>query len=341
MTEKTSVKTLLEIVGEVDQVMILPHNNPDPDALASAMALGHLLSEETGVTCSIGFGGIIGRAENKAFASYLGVPHWQDISGIPADQTAGIVLVDTQPGMGNVNIPAGIPLLAVIDDHDKLPGTEITPFSDLRSGYGAVSSILVEYYQATGRSLTKVLATGLFYGIKSNTLGLSRNASRYDAAAYYYLQPKIDVGALGKIEQARVPAAYFKSFDLALRSARLYNDLVISDLGEITYPDLTAEIADLLLRLERANWVVCTGIYFDTLMISVRTRRRKYNAEQLALALAAELGMAGGHGTIAGGQIPLTGQDIAALLKELTRRALVFNRLPFDAEGITLLENGL
>jgi nanoRNase/pAp phosphatase (c-di-AMP/oligoRNAs hydrolase) len=331
---------LLKRMRRVDQVVVLPHNNPDPDALAAAMALRYLLIEEGRLACRLEFGGIIGRAENKALARYLGISDEPSKSvASSGGLTEGMVLIDTQPGTGNVKLLTGVQVLAVIDNHTQLPGTESVPYTDLRPDYGAVSTVLVEYFQMVDRVLPTPLATALFYGIKTNTLGLSRNASPQDANAYYSLQPQVDVGALGKIEQARVPVDYFKSFDLGLRSARLYNGLVFSDLGEMAYPDLTAEIADLLLRLEQANWVVCIGVHQNTLMVSVRTRRRKFNAEQLALVLARDVGTAGGHGTIAGGQIPLVDMEHKLLQRLLTQRALKFVGLPPDSQSTPLLLN--
>ncbi|MBU6283988.1 phosphoesterase, partial [bacterium] len=56
-----------------DPVVILPHDNPDPDALASAAALQYLLSEIAEVDSVIALGGIIGRAENRAMVKYLNI----------------------------------------------------------------------------------------------------------------------------------------------------------------------------------------------------------------------------------------------------------------------------
>jgi nanoRNase/pAp phosphatase (c-di-AMP/oligoRNAs hydrolase) len=218
----------------------------------------------------------------------------------------------------------------------KLPQSLNPAFIDIRPEAGATATLLADYFQAAGVPLSPTLATALFYGIKTNTMGLSRNAGPADAAAYYFLQPQIDVEALGKIEQARVPPHYFKTFDAALRKAHLYKNLVFSDLGLVDYPDLTAEMADWLLRLEQAHWVVCVGIHHHVLIISVRTRRRRDNAEKLVLAIVNSEGVAGGHGTIAGGQIALAGRRGDALVPLLTQRALLALKLPPDTPGISL-----
>ena len=47
------------------------------------------------------------------------------------------------------------------------------------------------------------------------------------------------------------------------------------------------------------------GMYQWALILSVRTRSQEHTAEKLVQAIVAGEGSAGGHGTIAGGQIPL------------------------------------
>ncbi|GAB4430257.1 MAG: DHHA1 domain-containing protein [Anaerolineae bacterium] len=333
----TKLDNLFGTLNEAEPLFIMPHTNPDPDALASAAALQSLLMQQFGLAGRLSYSGIIGRAENKALARYLGIA--ASAKNLLEAGAAAVVLVDTQPGAGNIVLPPLARVVAVIDHHQPHPDAapaKPPPFVDLRPDVGATSTLLVEYFEAAGLPLSQMLATALFYGIKTNTMGLSRNAGRADAAAYYRLQPQIDVEALGKIEQARVPPHYFKTFDAALRHARLYGHLVFSDLGPVDYPDLTAEMADWLLRLERAHWVVCVGVYHHTLIISVRTRRRRDNAEQLALAMVNSEGVAGGHGTIAGGQIPLDDRNAETLMPQLTNRALLALNLPPDTPDVPL-----
>ena len=69
----------------------------------------------------------------------------------------------------------------------------------------------------------------------------------------------------------------------------------------LSYPDLAAEMADVLLRLEKAQWVICMGVYQGALILSVRARSQEHTAEKLVQAIVAGEGSVGGHGTIAGG----------------------------------------
>jgi nanoRNase/pAp phosphatase (c-di-AMP/oligoRNAs hydrolase) len=153
-------------------------------------------------------------------------------------------------------------------------------------------------------------------------MGLSRGASDEDTAAYFYLQPHIDVDALVEIERAQVPAEYFQKLDAALHGACVYKNVVLAHMGAMIWPDMAAEMADLLMRLQGIEWVICTGVYKETLILSIRTRNRRGGAGALAQEIVGRRGAAGGHGSMAGGQVPLHGQDAALLATQLGQFAL-------------------
>ncbi|HYH46450.1 MAG TPA: bifunctional oligoribonuclease/PAP phosphatase NrnA, partial [Thermoanaerobaculia bacterium] len=54
--------------------LVLTHDNPDPDALASAMILSNVLRSAFKQRVTIAYGGIVGRAENRAFVRVLKLP---------------------------------------------------------------------------------------------------------------------------------------------------------------------------------------------------------------------------------------------------------------------------
>jgi nanoRNase/pAp phosphatase (c-di-AMP/oligoRNAs hydrolase) len=327
---------LFAAVGNADAILILPHNDPDPDAIASAVALRHLLMEGLNVQSTIAYRGIVGRAENRALVRYLREPLRPlidaDLAGEPP-----IALVDTQPSAGNNALPAGSEVTIVIDHHLWRDSTATAAYVDVRPEAGATSTILTEYLQAAGLEPEPPLATALFYGIQTDTRGLSRGAGPADAAAYFYLQPRIDVQALSEIEYAQVPAGYFKSFDTTLQAARVYDGVVVAYVGLMAYPDLTAEMARLLLRLEESRWVVCMGVHQDVLILSVRTQSPADGADELVQAIVGDEGTAGGHGPSAGGQIPLKGRDPEQVVHLLRKRALRVLQIPTEVKGERLV----
>lgn len=326
---------LLDLVAGAKSVLILPHNDPDPDAIASAVALRHLLVQRLRVDVQVAYQGFIGRAENKAMVRYLGRPLKQ-LTDADLRRASHLALVDTQPGAGNNPLPVDRIPVIIVDHHAWRAESALAPFHDVRPGQGATSTIVTEYLRAASVQPTATLATALFYGIKTDTMGLGRGAGPADVAAYYYLQPLVDIEGLAEIERAQVPASYFKSFVTAIQAARVYNQVALSYVGDMSYPDQAAEIADILSRLEGVQWVLCMGVYNDSLILAVRSRSRRTGAGQLVRAVVGELGLAGGHGTMAGGQVPLQGADPELLAERLGKNMLTYLKVPSTTPGVPL-----
>lgn len=331
-----TVEQLYKVLADQKSLMVITHNDPDPDAIASAIGLGYLLEKVHGVSVRIAYRGNVCRAENKALLSYLGDPLIdldEEIlgSGIP------IALVDTQPGAGNQPLSTDVIPSIVIDHHPLREETKQASYADVRPEIGATSSIIYEYLREANIKMPQKLATALFYGIKTDTKGLVRSASRLDIEAYFSLQSKIDIPALINIESAQVPADYFKSYARALAAALLYEDILFSYIGQMGYPDLGAEIADLLLRLEGAKWVICAGVFQDELILAIRSRATRRGAGYLAREIVGIIGQAGGHGNMAAGHIPLDGADPQKLVDELFHKALGMVKGKRVVEGMPLI----
>lgn len=321
---------LLEAVEGAGTVLILPHNDPDPDAIASAVALHHLLTERSGVEeVQAAYSGIIGRAENKALVRHLDRP-LRRLTRSDLRRAACIGLVDTQPDAGNITVPDGSEIALVLDHHPWREATRSTRFALVRPDIGATSTLLTMLLQTADIDPSPLLATALFYAIETDTMGLGREVHPEDVAAYAYLQPRIDAEVLSDIEHAQVPVAYFRQLDATLRASRVYDSLLISYLGAMTHPDLAAEMADLLLRLEGIRWVLCMGVYEEELILSIRTRDRHGRAGRLAQAIVGERGAAGGHGSMGGGQIALEDRDPERLVREI--RGCVLEHLNVEPE---------
>jgi nanoRNase/pAp phosphatase (c-di-AMP/oligoRNAs hydrolase) len=303
------------------KVLIMPHNDPDPDAIASAAALQYIVTKTFGLDTHIAYRGYIGRAQNKALFEYLDYPIQSLIASQMLENSA-IALIDTQPGTGNNPLPADTPASIVIDHHPLRKSLDNVKFKDIRPDAGATSTILTEYMLEIGLEPTHVLATALFYGIKTDTMGLGRGAGPNDVQAYFYLHNKIDAEALSRIEYPALPVEYFKSLSGTLRAARLYDDVLFAYLGQMSYPDLGAEMADLFLRLHGVQWILCMGVFGKDLILSVRAKSAKANAGKLVRTIVGDRGTAGGHGSMAGGHIPLRDDEPRKLARRIVARTL-------------------
>jgi nanoRNase/pAp phosphatase (c-di-AMP/oligoRNAs hydrolase) len=171
---------------------------------------------------------------------------------------------------------------------------------------------VTEYLQELEVPIRKRLATALFYGITSETRNLGREAQPADIVASQFLYPYVDKRALAEIETPRLKASYFQLVGEAVESAIVCDDVVISILPEVPYPDAVAELVDLLVRLEGALWSVCIAPFGPNLQISVRSNERDARAGEMLASLLPP-GTAGGHGMVAGGRVTLDGGDWRAV----------------------------
>jgi nanoRNase/pAp phosphatase (c-di-AMP/oligoRNAs hydrolase) len=300
---------LVAVIQRPGSLVVLPHDNPDPDALACAAALRYIAKSLTGKEATIALGGFVGRAENRAMVRYLNIPLVAAEELPLGDPSTIVALVDTQPGRTNNSLPDGARPDIVIDHHPAYGDLSDLPFSDLREGYGATATILTEYLKSSRLPVETKIATALFYGIMAETQDLGREASAVDMEASHFLYPHTNKRRLSKIENARVPREYFCGFRDAIQGAVVYDKAIVSILGELRYPDMVAEMADFLLRLEGMEWAGAIGHYENLLYVSLRTTQRDVNAGAvLQNVLGSE--HAGGHDMIAGGRIRLLSRGV-------------------------------
>src|SRR5512143_425794 len=322
---------LLKVLERPGPLIILPHDNPDPDAMASAVTLKYLAHRLLEKEVFIALGGIVGRAENRAMRTYLNI-ELVPVSEVRFGGDVQVALVDTQPGRSNNSLPEQVVPMVVIDHHPAYAEYPGVPFLDLRENYGATSTILTEYLRESKLDVEAKTATALFYGIAAETQDLGREATAADIEASHFLYPYTNKRRLAKIENARVPREYFRVFREAIDHAALYDHkVVVSLLGDVQYPDMVAEVADFLLRLDGAEWSAAIGAFNGCLYCSIRTTDRDTNAgDLLQQVLGAK--SAGGHDMIAGGRIPLSTDPAARVKAACEVRARLLQKLNVSLE---------
>jgi nanoRNase/pAp phosphatase (c-di-AMP/oligoRNAs hydrolase) len=320
---------LLQALDRPGPLIILPHDNPDPDALASAAALKYLVCALLKKEAHIALGGIVGRAENRAMLKYLNI-NLVPVADVSFGNGAQVALVDTQPGRPNNSLPEGVVPTAVIDHHPAYADYPGVPALDLRDAYGATSTILTEYLQESKLVPEPKIATALFYGISAETQDLGREATPADIEAAHFLYVYANKRRLAKIENARVPREYFRVFRQAIESATLYDTVVVSMLGDVQYPDMVAEVADFLLRLDQVTWAAAIGTFESSLHVSVRTTDRDVNAGELLQRVLGSKS-AGGHDQIAGGRVIVGDDPATRMAGAVTVRDRFLGALGVDA----------
>jgi len=332
MDLKNYTDTLLEWAWGRGKIIIIVHDNPDPDCLASAIALRHLFVMKLNKDAVITFSGMIGRSENLAMAKELQIS-LTPLGIIDLKEYQVICMLDTQPGTGNNSLPPETRVDIVIDHHPLREQTMECRWYDVRDDYGVTATILYEYLLAQDVSIGTKLATALFYAIKSETQDLGREANRPDKEAYLHLFSLANKKLLYEITHPKLPVEYFLTVGNALDNARIYDNALIANLQKIVFPEVVAEMADFLLRLENIETVLCMGHYNTEIVLSIRTIRHDLNAGEIIKRLVAGLGKAGGHGMMAGGKI----DDVAPTRKAIREvEALLTGRFLTEL-GITRL----
>jgi nanoRNase/pAp phosphatase (c-di-AMP/oligoRNAs hydrolase) len=297
------------------RALVLTHDNPDPDSLASGVALAWLLGELAGVEAKVAYGGIVGRAENRALIQQLKLPV-VPVSRVVFDDYDMICMVDTQPEQGNHSLPKRHFPDVVIDHHPVRPESNLATITDVGGPIGATSTVVVEYLRASQLEVPPAIATALFYGIKADTRDLGRQTTPQDVEAYLWLFPRADKDAMGQIEHPPLSLEYFALSRTAIDRAEVHGHAVVLPLGELYAPDMVAEVADRFLYLEEMRWSLAFGTFEGDLYFSIRTTDRRSNAGKLIRdVIEPRGGSAGGHGTMAGARLPARGLKPAALKK--------------------------
>lgn len=305
-------------------ILIVTHDHPDPDALAAAVALQHLLLIKTGQEATIAFGGVIGRRENLVMVNELEIKA-DSIDDLDLDTFNAVCMVDTQPGTGNNSYPVDRRVDLVIDHHQPKEHTQACRWVDVRPEYGASASILFEYLQSQDVKIATKLATILFYAIKSETEDLGRDWTKSDRDAYLKLMPLCNNRILHEITRPKSSRGYFKYFETGLRNAKIYGNALVFNLYLIDHPEIVAEIADFLMRVEGIEIVLGIGCYQEEGVLSMRTSHQETHAGILMQKIVEGLGTGGGHSMTAGGQVrSLTAarRSLGSLEYELAGRLL-------------------
>ncbi|MCB0284503.1 MAG: DHH family phosphoesterase [Calditrichaeota bacterium] len=294
-----------KLFQKADHVLIVVHTNPDPDAMASAFALRHILLKKYNVETSIGYSGTIGRAENQALVKEIGI-YMKQISKINWEKYDCIAMVDTQPGSGNNVLPEDVQCHLVLDHHPVIRKVN-AELSFIDKDLGVLATMLIEWIRALELEISPDLATALVYAINSETQYLKREVNQRDIDAYLYVYMRANLRKLARIEFPALPKSYFSSVSKALNKAKSYRNLVIVHMGSTKSAEIVPEMADFLVRHERISWALSTGRFKDRLVISLRSRNTKAQAGKLVRNLVRNSKTVGGHDTYAGGYVDITG----------------------------------
>ena len=284
--------------ADADRVLILLHNDPDPDALASGLALRNLL-RRTKTTAIIGAMQGVTRPENLRMANMLDI-HVEQITPASFGGFDRVATVDVQPHyFGGLLDRADL----VIDHHPEQPGYSAV-FKDIRADYGSTSTILTEHLRAVDVNISERTATAMLYAIKSDTLFFARHTNRVDLEAFTFLYPLADAALIRKMEGAEITLERLDYVTRASQSGILRDQVFTAFLGQAPREDFIPYTADFFLQLEDVKWTILAGVVGTTLIVSVRNLGYSRNAGEFVKRWLADIGSAGGHRAMAKAVVP-------------------------------------
>ena len=285
--------------SDADRILILLHNEPDPDAIASGLALRNVLrrNKQTAVIAAL-LG--VSRPENVRMVNLLDI-HVEIIKPEEVGNYERVAMVDVQPHYFNGVIDR---VDLVIDHHPEQTGY-VAVFKDIRPDYGSTSTILTEHLRAVDANISERTATAMLYAIKSDTLFFNRQANRVDLEAFSYLYPLADAALIRKMEGAEITMERLEYVLKAKQNGQMVEQVFCAFLGTSPREDFIPYVADFYLQLENVKWTIVSGIVNDSLVMSVRNLGYSRNAGEFVRKYFAHIGSAGGHRAMAKAVVPL------------------------------------
>jgi len=293
------IATLRRLSGPL---LVVAHDNPDPDAIASALGLARIAAS-IGVDADACYGGDIAHQENRALVNLLDIG-LRPFDDIDLDEYAGIALVDHSRAGINDSLPEEYPVDVVVDHHPPR-GPVAGSFVDIRPGIGATSTLIAEYLSRYGIAPDRELATALLYGIRIDTKDFTRATTIDDFEAAADLLAHADESTLERVESPSVSPETLRVLAAAIENRDVRGSVAASCVGEITDRDALAQAAERLLDLDGVTVTFVYGYIDDVIYGSARARGADLDAGELLRDALDPVGSAGGHAAMAGAQVPL------------------------------------
>ena len=296
---RLKVQQYQRFFADADRVVIVLHNDPDPDAMASGLALRNVLRRTKQTAVLAALQGVT-RPENQRMMNLLDI----QVEILTPEQVVNfdrIAMVDVQPHAFRGVIDR---VDLVIDHHPEQPGYTAV-YKDIRADYGSTSTILTEHLRAIDVNISERTATAMLYAIKSDTLFFNRQANRVDIEAFSYLYPLADATLIRKMEGAEITMDRLEYVLKAKQHGRMEEQVFCAFLGTSPREDFIPYVADFYLQLENVRWTIVSGIVNDSLVMSVRNLGYSRNAGEFVRKYFNDIGSAGGHRSMAKAVVPL------------------------------------
>lgn len=283
---------------------IVTHDNPDPDAIASAFAIKVLL-KFLGVSSEIFYHGEID-FRNSAMQNVLKIPI-KHISNKETDKQIDkfVIFVDCASSKQQ-NVSIDFEPNIAIDHHKTLPDNPNTLFihEDIGSCSALITNLIIEIEKTKSNKIfdpddnDKIsnLATALSIGIKTDTLDFTQEqTAEIDHEAYRFLIKLADKDKFKKIVNYELPPYVFESINVAWENRASKNPNFIAGLGFLdeSRKGCISYLADLFMRLPGIQTALVYAVIGDQIICSGRTNSAAFDEQSLINAVFGQ-GMGGG-----------------------------------------------
>ena len=293
------VRRYREDFEKAERVLILLHDDPDPDSLASALALRTILGRNR-QTAVIGAFAPVTRPENVRMCEMLGITV-KILGEDDASHFDRVAVLDIQPHYWGDRFTE---VDLVVDHHPPQKGYT-AHFKEIRPDVGATCTMLFEHLLASEKQISERVATAMLYAIKTDTLFLERGVHPADLRSFAYLYGKANLNMLRQIEGGGMNMERLAFID-RVRQQHIFKDsFLYAHLGEIPRDDLAPALADFFLQLDDVRWCAISGQVGDQVTLSLRNLGYQRSAGEVVKAAFGEIGNAGGHRSAAKAVIPL------------------------------------
>jgi nanoRNase/pAp phosphatase (c-di-AMP/oligoRNAs hydrolase) len=299
----TRLSTLLKSVSHDDRLLILI--TADPDSIASAAALKRILWRRV-AHVYVASTNEVRRPDNLRLIAALGLK-LPLVTTLDLSEYTRFAIVDSQPSHN--------PLFQVVDfsviidhhpncTHDGANETSHV-FTDIRPEWGATASIMVNYLRAAHIKPNKLLATALFYAIKTDTQNFVRQGELEDIEAFRWLFPLIHQPLLTEIEMAPIDRGSFEVVKRSLAQTTIKKQYAFVFVDKLDHPDTLVIIADFVMLVQGVSRAIICGVFEDRLIIVLRSAGLRSDLGRLASEAFGEYGSAGGHKNMARAELKL------------------------------------
>lgn len=293
------IKKLIKTLKNRERIFIQTHNFPDHDAVASAFGLQYLL-RSCKIESTIIYHGEILRDSLKKMINRLKIeilPHYK----YKLNENDTIIIVDANKKNRNVAALKGN-VAAVIDHH---PGESYDDldFCDIRSDYGACSTIIFSYFAELQLEPSAEVATALHIGICFDTHQFSRNVNPLDIETTALLYRVSDSELVSSLVRNSITIEDFKYYRFLLDNVRIEKDFAFCHFNNGCNKDLLAILADYLLSAKEIKFALLSTKLSGEIAFCARSEMPELPANTAIQKLLSGIGSGGGHLDMAGGRI--------------------------------------